>query len=53
MQMQKRIELGNWQFNFDPTKRKINLKWKYRLLQKIHDWTGIRLFEYKNYRLIN
>ncbi len=51
--MQKRIELGNWQFNFDPTKRKINLKWKYRLLQKIHDWTGIRLFEYKNYRLIN
>jgi hypothetical protein len=48
--MQKRIEEKNWNFNYDPNKRK--LKAKDKVLLWIEQLTGKRLFEYKNYKLI-
>lgn len=50
--MQKRIKAVNWKFDFDPLliKNKMNLRRK--LLQKLEDFTGWRLGEYKNYRKI-
>ena len=47
---QERIKKTNWEFNFDPTKRKLSLKEKVsRIIEK---WTGYRIGEYKNYRLL-
>lgn len=48
--MQQRIEDKNWNFNYDPRKRKI--KFKDRILMFIEKITGKRLFEYKNYILL-
>ncbi len=48
--MQKRIERLNWHFDADLSK--VNMKWKYRWLYRIEKWTGVRLFEYRNYRLL-
>lgn len=48
--MNRRIEAKNWQINIDPSK--IRMKLKYKLLYYFEKYTGIRLFEYKNY-LIN
>ena len=48
--MKARIAAQNWNFTFD-TKRK-NMSFKKRLLYAIEQWTGIRLGEYKNYKLI-
>ncbi|RME89635.1 MAG: glycosyltransferase family 2 protein [Candidatus Hydrogenedentota bacterium] len=48
--MQKRIEAMNWQFSFDPTQKKLNLKEK--LSMWIEKKTGWRPGEYKNYKLI-
>ena len=48
--MQERIEEMNWHFPYDPTKVKIPLK------ERVSFWvernTGIRVGEYKNYRII-
>lgn len=49
--MQERIRRLNWQVEVDL--KKVNLKLKYRVLHKIEKWTGVRLFEYKNYRIVN
>lgn len=49
--MLKRVQHQNWNFNFDPTRAKWTLK--NRLLHAIEQWTGIRPFEYKNYKVIN
>lgn len=46
--MEQRIENVNWDFSFDPTRRRVSLK--NRFLQKIELWTGWRVGEYKNYR---
>lgn len=48
--MQKRIERLNWKVEIDL--KKTNLKLKYRVLYKIEKWFGIRLFEYRNYRIL-
>jgi glycosyltransferase involved in cell wall biosynthesis len=48
--MKQRIRKMNWQFNYDASKKKLKLK--DRLLQGFERFTGYRLFEYKNYRLI-
>ncbi len=48
--MQDRIARTNWHFAFDPTIRRIPLR--YRCLTFVEDWTGLRIGEYKNYRLI-
>lgn len=46
-----RVKAMNWSFNFDPTLKKISFKEKLsRVIEKI---TGMRIGEYKNYRLIN
>jgi hypothetical protein len=48
--MQKRIERLNWKVDIDL--KKTNLKLKYRILHKIEKWFGVRLFEYRNYRIL-
>ena len=48
--MQKRIAEKNWQVNFDP--RKKNFSFKDNLSYRFEKMTGIRPFEYKNYRVI-
>lgn len=48
--IQQRIEAMNWQFSFDPTKRKLTMK--ERLSRKVEKWTGWRIGEYRNYILL-
>jgi hypothetical protein len=48
--MQKRIAEKNWQANFNT--RKKNFSFKDRLSYHFEKLTGIRPFEYKNYRII-
>lgn len=48
--IQKRIAEKNWEFEFDTRTKKISLKNK--VLMAIEKWTGWRLGEYKNYKII-
>lgn len=48
--MQSRIDHMNWKFDKDPQVKSFNLKLK--LLYAIEKWTGIRIGEYKNYKII-
>lgn len=48
--MQERIKRLNWKADVDLTK--INMKFKYRILYKIEKWFGVRLFEYRNYKIL-
>ena len=48
--MEERIARLDWAFHFDTRKRKYGLK--KRILHAIESFTGIRLFEYKNYKEI-
>ncbi|WP_347841360.1 hypothetical protein [uncultured Draconibacterium sp.] len=48
--MHKRIQRLNWQLDIDITK--INMKLKYRLLYRFEKLFGVRLFEYRNYKLL-
>jgi hypothetical protein len=48
--MTKRISEKNWKFDFDPTERRFPLK--KRLLSWFEKRSGIRIGEYKNYRII-
>lgn len=48
--MKERIARQNWNFEFDTSKKKFDFKT--RLLHFIEKYTGKRLFEYRNYRLI-
>ncbi|SDK80637.1 hypothetical protein SAMN04487898_11229 [Pedobacter sp. ok626] len=50
--MQNRIAATNWTFDEDLTKRTPKMSLKRRMLQKIEDLTGIRLFEYRNYKIV-
>ncbi len=48
--IQERIKQTNWKFSFDPTKRKLSVKEQFsRIVEK---WTGYRIGEYKNYKLL-
>lgn len=47
--MKERIKRLNWKVEVDLTKT--NMKPKYRILYKIEKWFGVRLFEYRNYKL--
>ncbi len=40
----------NWKFTNDPSKRKMSFR--HFLLNKIEDWTGYRIGEYKNYKIV-
>lgn len=48
--MKNRIAAINWEFDFDPTKKK--MKFKHRVAGIIENITGWRIGEYKNYRVI-
>ncbi len=48
--MQERIARMNWAVEIDL--KKTNLKSKYKLLYKIEKLFGVRLFEYRNYRIL-
>jgi hypothetical protein len=48
--MTDRIKRLNW--NVDVDLKKTNLKFKYRILYKIEKWFGVRLFEYRNYKIV-
>lgn len=49
--MQKRISAKNWQFDFDPTRKKLSLKSRFKMFVEKH--TGWRIGEYRNYRVLN
>jgi ribosomal protein S18 len=48
--MQNRINNINWKFTFDPTQKKISMK--YRFVEFVERIFGYRIGEYKNYRKI-
>jgi len=48
--MQERIAAKNWDFNFDPTKKRFDFKTK--VLNVFEKLTNYRLGEYKNYILL-
>jgi hypothetical protein len=50
--MQKRVEALNWKFSIDPLQVKKTMSPRRKILQKIEDWTGWRIGEYKNYKII-
>lgn len=50
--MQARIEAANWKFDKDLTKETPKMNFRRRVLQKIEDLTGMRLFEYRNYKIV-
>lgn len=49
--MNSRIAAMNWQVDGDPTKRRASLKIRFK--QLVARLTGIRIGEYKNYRLVD
>ncbi|MCD6354583.1 MAG: hypothetical protein J7L95_03450, partial [Prolixibacteraceae bacterium] len=48
--MQERIARLNWKVNIDLSKTK--MKPKYRILYKIEKLFGVRLFEYRNFKIV-
>ena len=50
MVMQERINKLNWKFDFDPTKKNFGMKTK--ILHWIEKRSGLRIGEYKNYKII-
>lgn len=48
--IQERIKRQNWKFTFDPSKKK--MPFMSRMLHGIEDFTGWRIGEYKNYKII-
>lgn len=50
MVMQSRVKKLNWEFDFDPTKKK--LSFKHRFLHFFAKYTGWDIGRYKNYKLI-
>lgn len=48
--IQERIAKQNWKFTFDPTKRK--MPFLSRLLHGIEDFTGWRIGEWRNYKVV-
>ena len=50
--LQARIEAANWKFEKDLTKETPKMNFRRRFLQKVEDLTGLRLFEYRNYKIV-
>ena len=48
--IQERIKKQNWKFSFDPTKKKMPVM--SRLLHGVEDFTGWRIGEWRNYKVI-
>ncbi|MGY3054248.1 glycosyltransferase involved in cell wall biosynthesis [Pedobacter sp. UYEF25] len=51
--IKERIEILNWKFDQDLTKAVKKMSFRRQLLQHIESLTGYRLFEYKNYKIVN
>jgi hypothetical protein len=51
--MRARIDAQNWPFHFDPKQLRKKMSFRRKVLQKIEDLTGIRIGEYKNYRILS
>ncbi|MGN7203396.1 glycosyltransferase family 2 protein [Pedobacter sp. SAFR-022] len=47
-----RVAATNWKFEDDLTKKTNNMSLRRRILQQIEDFTGVRLFEYRNYKIV-
>lgn len=47
-----RVAATNWKFEDDLTKKTNNMSLRRRILQQIEDLTGVRLFEYRNYKIV-
>jgi hypothetical protein len=50
--MADRVARSNWPFYFDPIELENKITLYRKILQKIEDFTGYRVGEYKNYRLV-
>ena len=50
--MHRRIKAQNWKLEVDPEQLKKKMDFRRRALQKIEDWTGWRVSEYRNYKLV-
>lgn len=50
--MQRRIKAQNWKLEVDAGALKKKMSVRRRLLQKIEDWTGWRISEYRNYKIV-
>jgi hypothetical protein len=50
--MQRRIRVQNWRLEVDAVAIQKKLSLRRRILQKIEDWTGWRVSEYRNYKII-
>ncbi|HNQ60909.1 MAG TPA: glycosyltransferase family 2 protein [Bacteroidia bacterium] len=50
MVMKNRISEKNWKFEFDPLNKKLSLKSRFKM--KLEEYTGWRIGEYKNYKII-
>jgi glycosyltransferase involved in cell wall biosynthesis len=48
--MRRRVAAMDWQFDFDTSKR--NLPFDHRVLEWVEKYTGKRLFEFRNYKLV-
>jgi glycosyltransferase involved in cell wall biosynthesis len=44
------IKQKDWNFTYDPAKN--NASVRHRILNKIEEWTGYRIGEYKNYKIV-
>lgn len=49
--MKERIENANWTFEYDINRKQFN-SFKNKMLYKIEKSTGLRLFEYRNYKVV-
>ncbi|MDB4999718.1 MAG: glycosyltransferase family 2 protein [Mucilaginibacter sp.] len=50
--MQKRIKATNWNIDFGTKPLQKSMDFRRKALQKIEDWTGWRIGEYKNYKIV-
>jgi len=50
--MQQRIAATNWNLNIDLKTLNKKMTFRRKALQKIEDWTGWRVSEYRNYKII-
>lgn len=50
--MQKRVDATNWNLNIDLKALSQKMNFRRKALQKIEDWTGWRVSEYRNYKIV-
>ena len=50
--MQKRIDAINWKLDIDLQRIEKQMPTRRKILQKIEDWTGWRISEYRNYQFV-